>query len=1023
MKKCRLFSTILSISISLVSFARADVGARGQWAYMGADESTVKLSPKEITVSFLANTAGVPDTLWETSTVQMRGNWPFTWGSDSPVFMYPIGGDYWRADVVIPYDSLNRVFEYKFCTFPVPPGELTGEMNGWEAGTNRTLDLRTFAGADTVLPLQYVRGWKDHADQFEAPFALTDSIDVFLRVNMELPIKSGLFNPINEFVGVRGSNAWASWAGTPDFNWETTYRFTRETSHVMGLWGSMYNGTYFYNGVLHLPRDWAGREIQYKFIIGDDWSRTDKSNRSFILPTDTSDVTVHWVWFNDDPPNRDLPIFAIDCYFYDYNCGYVPLKFGAALSATDSFDTRFDQIAPEMNIDSLDAYFEVGNNKYSHDFRNPSKEMVVWKIKYRLKQVTDRAYFTWNTGQLPSEGLIRLKSPGGFIDIDMRTVNQVEILKNWGISSLYIVYSKHDISALGEYNIKISVTNNIINDKTNYCGVGFDLHKGFDAGIDIPEPPVPLNNYLQLFFPHPEWGLPFVNFSTDIRTPVDLLYNNLIWDFVVATDQINQPHTISVAPQSGIDYSTPIYLKNLTTGEFFRLTTEHTTHTFTPTTAGNYPFQLIVGRLHPVQTISHTFSPGWIMFGLPMSPLNRSVDNLFRDDLVGDGYFFQYNGATGYSACDSLQTGAGYWLGLMNPGTLRFTGDSLNSAVSVALPYRNNIIGNPYKYPISKANFSFVRQGSSKTFTEAVSAGWISGALHGWQNTGTGSYLATDTLGVWQGAWLYPLLDDVTLQINPTPTDKSLAGSDTKLTGENWEVCLQLSSTWGGDLSSHIGVNTTATNGFDPAFDYPEPPTPPAGKHLTGYFEHADWSVLGPRYDRDIRATNASDYIWNYTVKSALNGAVTITWETVNLPSNYTLILHDPVQNRDINFRTQNSYTFNYTGVITFEIRRENYTGNADDKHGLPTEFVLLQNYPNPFNPITKIRYQLPKAANVHLKVYNLKGECVLTLVEAHQPPDYYTVELDARTLSSGVYFYRLEAGEFSSLRKCILLK
>ena len=273
--------------------------------------------PDTVTVSFLANTAGVPDTLWESSTVQMRGNWPFTWGSDSPVFMYPIGGDYWRADVAIPYDSLNRVFEYKFCTFPVPPGELTGEMNGWEAGANRTLDLRTFAGADTVLPLQYVRGWKGDAGQFEAPFALTDSIDVFLRVNMEALIKSQAFNPETEVVGVRGSNAWDTWAGTPDFNWGSTHVFVPENIHANGIWGSTYNGTYFYNGVLHLPRDWAGREIQYKFIIGDDWGRADNNNRSFILPGDTSDVTVHWVWFNDVPPagftgndTSDITFFA-----------------------------------------------------------------------------------------------------------------------------------------------------------------------------------------------------------------------------------------------------------------------------------------------------------------------------------------------------------------------------------------------------------------------------------------------------------------------------------------------------------------------------------------------------------------------------------------------------------------------------------------------------------------------------------------------------------------------------------------
>ncbi len=293
-----------------------DGDPRPSFTYMGADEAAVKLVPQIVKVTFIANTAGVPDTLQANHTVQIRGFWPFTWDNNSPGIMTNIDGDYWSYTIELPRDSLTRPIEYKFCTFPVEPSALTAEMNGWEAGGNRILDLTTFEESDTTLPLQFVRGWSGSAGQFEAPFEVTDSIDVFLRVNMEALVKAQAFNPETEFVGVRGSNAWGDWSGTPDFNWGSTHRFEKENNHANGIWGSTYNGTYFWNGVLHLPPDWAGKEIQYKFLIGDAWGRDESNNRSLILPADGSDVTVHWVWFNNVPPAGFTGKDTADITFY-----------------------------------------------------------------------------------------------------------------------------------------------------------------------------------------------------------------------------------------------------------------------------------------------------------------------------------------------------------------------------------------------------------------------------------------------------------------------------------------------------------------------------------------------------------------------------------------------------------------------------------------------------------------------------------------------------------------------------------
>jgi hypothetical protein len=92
-----------------------------------------------------------------------------------------------------------------------------------------------------------------------------------------------------------------------------------------------------------------------------------------------------------------------------------------------------------------------------------------------------------------------------------------------------------------------------------------------------------------------------------------------------------------------------------------------------------------------------------------------------------------------------------------------------------------------------------------------------------------------------------------------------------------------------------------------------------------------------------------------------------------------------------------------------------------------PQAFALFQNYPNPFNPSTRIQYSLEKSVQVSLKVYNLIGSEVATLVNSRQEAGSYTVPFNTNKvslgLSSGVYFYRLEAGSFVSTKKLILMK
>ncbi|TSA23145.1 T9SS C-terminal target domain-containing protein [bacterium] len=98
-------------------------------------------------------------------------------------------------------------------------------------------------------------------------------------------------------------------------------------------------------------------------------------------------------------------------------------------------------------------------------------------------------------------------------------------------------------------------------------------------------------------------------------------------------------------------------------------------------------------------------------------------------------------------------------------------------------------------------------------------------------------------------------------------------------------------------------------------------------------------------------------------------------------------------------------------------------TAVEETRDGIPTGFALEQNYPNPFNPTTTISYSVPKTSFVELKVYDLLGRTVATLVNSEQAAGTHTVGFDAKGLSSGVYMYTMKAGDFTATKSLVLVK
>jgi hypothetical protein len=139
---------------------------------------------------------------------------------------------------------------------------------------------------------------------------------------------------------------------------------------------------------------------------------------------------------------------------------------------------------------------------------------------------------------------------------------------------------------------------------------------------------------------------------------------------------------------------------------------------------------------------------------------------------------------------------------------------------------------------------------------------------------------------------------------------------------------------------------------------------------------------------------------------------------TINLPEgDHILVAHRIGQNSD---SKQVTLTGEGLDNITF-----NLNPKAESMITLtsPVEFKLSQNYPNPFNPATIISYSIPKNGNVSLRVFNTVGQQVAELINATQNAGTYDVQFNAVGLSSGIYYYRLEANGFVDTKKMILVK
>ncbi len=404
----------------------------------------------------------------------------------------------------------------------------------------------------------------------------------------------------------------------------------------------------------------------------------------------------------------------------------------------------------------------------------------------------------------------------------------------------------------------------------------------------------------------------------------------------------------------------------------------------------NGPFQLKPRdgwcvEFHP--TAGSVAASGWNILSLPVTPQgNNNAKTTLYPSAVSQA--FTYRG--GYVQSPTLAPGMGYWLKFPTANTYATAGLPVYNGVdSVKTDW--NLVGSIVKPVLTSAIV--------QSPTNIVTSNYY-GYNHG--------YVIATEIDPGKGYWVKSNQTGA-LQLTASSIPKATPGI-TDLTVLN-KITVSDAAKYQQPL--YVGSESQLKT---PASFYELPPTVPDGVFDVRFASqrmletYPDNMVAGKVYEYPI-SLQSSSY------------PVTVQWDIKNT-NGRTLTLTDGLGGRIVN-----NVVLNNTGSMKItNASVKSLVLRLVDGVAVPKEFALSQNYPNPFNPTTRFNVDVPKTTNVDVIVYNILGQKVATLMTGQQSAGYHTVEWDGRdahglVVPSGMYFVRMSADQFSSVRKAMMLK
>ena len=409
-------------------------------------------------------------------------------------------------------------------------------------------------------------------------------------------------------------------------------------------------------------------------------------------------------------------------------------------------------------------------------------------------------------------------------------------------------------------------------------------------------------------------------------------------------------------------------------------------------------------------------SEHWRMLSFPGSQDNPSIAKPKQEGHVF--YVWDLDDST-WVVPDSIYTGQAYWFKHIYENPVPFSSDS---GMAIPLePYTINLkngwnmVGSPFAFPVEVS-----------TDPNEVSALYFFGDStnrDGWS-------LQEYRMDPWAGYAVYTDLESATIDLLPFPIEDEESNAR-RIAGEGWTIVLSAESERYIDKTMVIGRHRNAKDVKD-GMDIPLLPSVSKGLSVALSLDN------GTRFDHssDIRSIDGKNGVWSLNISSSNNpGPVQFSAAADgSIPPEISVAVLD-IQTRKIYQDVLvNSFTIDDRLSLAYELKfvagDPAYVESMllEILSQIPSEFALGQNYPNPFNPITRMDYLLPRRSDVSIRVYNMLGQEIITLLRQEQPYGKYSVswnglDKSGKQVASGVYFTELKAGSIRKTKKMLMLK
>lgn len=363
-------------------------------------------------------------------------------------------------------------------------------------------------------------------------------------------------------------------------------------------------------------------------------------------------------------------------------------------------------------------------------------------------------------------------------------------------------------------------------------------------------------------------------------------------------------------------------------------------------------------------TVTANVNSGWNLSSAALLKTNMYIGNYYS------GYIpnaYKYSSDGGYQVVDTLELGRGYFIKFPQQSTYQIEGLIHHFHIPIYSGW--NLIG-PFDFPVSVGNIT------------TMPPGILSSYFYEYDN----GFQVASTLKPANGYWVKANSNGAII-LDPSILVKGNAES-LSIISEQWSK-IKIKDAAGNKMTLYLSKDN---------MEYELPPSPPLGIFDARF----STNNLVEEISKDFRLITISGA--NYPITISVVGE--------------DIMLNDIITGSIINalVKSGEQFVINNSQINILKVSSVNNSS-------IPLNFELYQNYPNPFNPSTTIKFSIPKEVKVSLDVYNILGEKVKELKNEIMKPGYYSVELNASDLGSGVYFYQISAGDFFETKQMILIK